>query len=579
MTRDPAVEIEIMRFANLSILWKVMTVVALLTAVSIAIAVTATYSLRKLDRATIELGDVATAAALAPRINLNIAIMNRGEVWVAANPDPQEITNTRQLMQQERSETDQHLAKIKPYLDESQTALLRKVETLYADYLTSMENTLALAEKIGSAVNVEDEQKQILGAAKASHEHLEKMRQTMVDMGRDIDERSTDVSQEAHDIYDNMRHTLIGLSIAGVLLGVMLGFSIAQFGISKPLRRLVEVLRSLADGNLEVNVPGAERRDEVGAIASTTLVFKENMIKTRNMEAEAAAQKERTETEKRQMMQNMADSFEASVKEIVQSVSTSAEQLQGSASTMSSIAEETARQATVVASATSQASGNVQTVATATEELSSSISEITRQVSESAAIAQEAVSEVERTNSGVAGLTEAAGRIGSVAQLIQDIASQTNLLALNATIEAARAGEAGKGFAVVASEVKNLAAQTARATEEITEQIAAIQQETSNTVTAIRSIGGTVIRLNEIASGIAAAVEEQSAATQEIARNVQEAAIGTEEVSRNITGVNDAAAEAGNAANEVLDAAKELSQQSAVLSSQVDAFIGRIRAG
>ena len=568
-----------MRFANLSILWKILSVVGLLTVITATVAVTATTSLRKLSLATTELDDVATAAALAPRIAFNIAMMNRGEVWVAANPDPQEVTATRKLAEQERAETEKHIAQIKPLLDESQAALMRKVETVYADYLTSMETTLSTAEQVGSKVAVEEEQKQILTAAKQSHQHVESLRQLMQDMGADIDQRSSDVAQEANDIYETMRHVLIGLSLGGVVLGLGLGFLIAQFGISRPMRRLVEVLRNLADGNLQVEVSGADRRDEVGAIAKTTFVFKENMIKTRDMEHAAAEQKRQAEAEKRRLMQEMADSFEADVKEIVQSVSNSAEELQGSATTMSSIAEETARQATVVASATTEASGNVQTVATATEELSSSISEITRQVSESAAIAREAVDEVERTNIGVTGLTDAAGKIGSVAQLIQDIASQTNLLALNATIEAARAGEAGKGFAVVASEVKNLATQTARATEEITGQIATIQQETSNTVTAIRAIGSTVVRLNEIASGIAAAVEEQSAATQEIARNVQQAAIGTEEVSRNITGVNDAATEAGNAASQVLQAANDLSQQSATLSSQVDAFIGRIRAG
>jgi methyl-accepting chemotaxis protein len=553
-------------------------VVGLLTVITAAIATTATFSLRRLDNATAELDDVATAAAIAPRIALNIAMMNRGEVWVAANPDPQEIAATRQLALKERAETEKHLTNIKPLLDESQTDLLRKVESSYADYLASMETTLTTAEKVGAGINVEAEQKQILASAKQSHQHVDILRQLMQDMGTDIDQRSSDVAQEAHDIYETMRHVLIGLSIGGVILGIVIGFLIAQYGISRPLRCLVEVLRQLADGKLQVEVPGADRRDEVGAIAKTTFVFKENMLKAREMEAAATEQKRQAEIEKRQLMQEMADNFETSVKGIVQSVSSSAEQLQGNATTMSTIAEETSRQATVVSAATAEASSNVQTVATATEELSSSISEITRQVSESASIAREAVTEVDRTNAGVAGLAEAASKIGSVVQLIQDIASQTNLLALNATIEAARAGEAGKGFAVVASEVKNLATQTARATEEITGQIGTIQQETNQTVTAIQTIGGTVVRLSEIAASLAAAIEEQSAATQEIARNVQQAAIGTEEVARNITGVNDAAAQAGDAAGQVLNAANALSQQSGALESQVDAFIGRIRA-
>ncbi len=399
-----------------------------------------------------------------------------------------------------------------------------------------MENTLATAEKVGAGVNVEAEQAQILAAAKPSHQHVDKLRQLMQDMGTDIDQRSSDLAQGAHDIYEVMRHILIALSIGGVLMGSLIGYLIAQFGISRPLRRLVEVLRQLADGHLQVDVPGADRADEVGAIAKITFVFKENTLKSRAMEAAATEQKRQAEIEKKQLMQDMANGFEASVKGIVQSVSSSAEQLQGNATTMSSISEETSRQAIVVLAATAEASSNVQTVATATEELSSSISEITRQVSESASIARDAVAEVDRTNAGVAGLAEAANKIGSVVQLIQDIASQTNLLALNATIEAARAGEAGKGFAVVASEVKNLATQTARATEEITGQIGAIQQETNQTVNAIQTIGGTVLRLSEIAASLAAAIEEQSAATQEIARNVQQAAVGAEEVARNITG-------------------------------------------
>jgi methyl-accepting chemotaxis protein len=566
-----------MRFANLTILKKILCIVGLMTLITGIVAASATIALRKLDHATAELDKAAVAAALAPRIALNIAMMNLGEVWVAANPNAPEVADVRQQAAQQRAETEKQLADIKPLLDASQTDLLTKVQGTYASYLSSMDITLSTADKAAAGTNADLGRKLILISVKRSRRHVDNLRQTIQDMSADIDRRSSDVTQEAHDIYLKMRNTLIGLSIGGVALGLAIGFAIAQYGISRPLRRLVEVLRQLAVGELQAQIAGTERGDEVGEIAKTTLVFKDNMIKTQELEATAAEQQKAAELEKQRFMQDMADNFEASVKGIVQSVSSSAEQLQGSASAMTSIAEETSRQATVVSVTTTQASGNVQTVASATEELSGSIGEITRQVAESVSIAQEAVNEVDRTNAGVASLTEAASKIGSVAQLIQAIASQTNLLALNATIEAARAGEAGKGFAVVASEVKNLATQTARATEEITGQITTIQHETSQTVTAIRSIGNTVVRLSDISTSIAAAIEEQSAATQEIARNVQQAAIGTEEVARNITGVNDAAAQAGDAASQVLNAANDLSQQSTALSSQVDAFIGRIR--
>ena len=274
----------------------------------------------------------------------------------------------------------------------------------------------------------------------------------------------------------------------------------------------------------------------------------------------------------------LADNFEANVKGIVESVSSSATEMQGSAQSMSSTAEETSRQSTAVAAASEEASTNVQTVASAAEELSNSVEEVGRQVGQSNKIAQNAVEEAQRTNDKVQGLAEAAQKIGEVVNLINDIASQTNLLALNATIEAARAGEAGKGFAVVASEVKSLANQTAKATEEIAAQIGAIQAATTDAVSAIQGIGSTIGEISEISTAIATAVEQQSAATKEIAANVQQAAAGTQEVSENISGVTQAASETGEAAGQVLGAAQELSKQSEALREQVDSFLIEVRA-
>ena len=273
----------------------------------------------------------------------------------------------------------------------------------------------------------------------------------------------------------------------------------------------------------------------------------------------------------------MIEDFETNVKTVVDQVAAASTEMRATAESMAASSEESVRQSNAVAAAAEEATSNVQTVASASEELSSSISEISRQVSQSSKIAQEAVQEAERTNITVQGLAEASTKIGDVVNLINDIASQTNLLALNATIEAARAGEAGKGFAVVASEVKNLANQTARATEDISSQISAIQDATTGAVDAIQGIGKTIDQVNEIAGTIAAAVEQQGAATNEISRNVQEAATGTQQVSQNIQSVSQAANEAGQGASEVLSAAEELSKQSEVLGNEVDKFLENVK--
>ncbi|HYH23288.1 MAG TPA: globin-coupled sensor protein [Azospirillum sp.] len=282
---------------------------------------------------------------------------------------------------------------------------------------------------------------------------------------------------------------------------------------------------------------------------------------------------------KRKTLNQLADNFEGSIKAIVGSTVAASNDMQGHAQRMSQIAAATSRQSMEVGSAAEQASANVQTVASASEELTSSIAEISRHVTQSSQIARAAVDEAERTNGTVSGLVDAAQKIGDVVQLINNIASQTNLLALNATIEAARAGEAGKGFAVVASEVKNLANQTAKATEDISNQISGMQDAARMSAEAIKGVGGTITRINEIVTTVAAAVEEQAAATQEIARNVQEAASGTQSVTQTIGEVSKASSETGSLAEEVLGAARQLHQQADGLRQGVETFLQRIRNG
>ena len=353
----------------------------------------------------------------------------------------------------------------------------------------------------------------------------------------------------------------INLVMTVIVIGSLIASMVFSFlGIARPMTRLNGALGEMAGGNLDVVIPGAARGDEIGDLAKTVVVIRENAEQKARDEAEAKTAQDQIAAERRKAeMIKLADDFEGAVGEIVETVSSASTELEASAGTLTSTAERAQELTTMVAAASEEASTNVQSVASATEEMASSVNEISRQVQESARMATEAVGQARATNDRVSELSKAASRIGDVVELINTIAEQTNLLALNATIEAARAGEAGRGFAVVASEVKALAEQTSKATGEIGQQISGIQAATQDSVSAIKEISSTIERLSEISSTIAAAVEEQGAATQEISRNVQQAAQGTQQVSSNITDVQRGASETGSASSQVLSAAQSLS--------------------
>jgi methyl-accepting chemotaxis protein len=369
--------------------------------------------------------------------------------------------------------------------------------------------------------------------------------------------------------------------VIGAAAGLICAFAvlgwIALYQISRPLAFMTREMTKLANGDLNIEIEGADRADEVGGLARSLQVFKENAVTARRLEAEQRQQQVQKES-RQHAVEEYITVFDQQVCEALDTLSAASTEMHATAGSMSSTAEETSSQATAVAAASDQASANVATVAAATEQLHASTNEISRQVTQSAEFARTAVVEADRTNATIQGLAETAQKIGEVVSLIQNIASQTNLLALNATIEAARAGEAGRGFAVVASEVKALANQTAKATEDISTQIAAIQGETGFAVDAIKAIGGTIRQMNEIASAIAAAVEEQGAATRDISHNIQLVAQGTNGVATNIAGVNEAAQETGTAAGQVLTAADDLSRQADKLRTNVNGFLGKIRA-
>ncbi len=369
---------------------------------------------------------------------------------------------------------------------------------------------------------------------------------------------------------------MIAFAVTVVVLAVV-GFLLGR-SISKAVAGMVDAMTRLARGELSISLPGVGRKDEIGEMAAAVEVFRTNMADAERLRAEQAEADARRRSQRNADMHRLADGFEGAIGEIIETVSSAATELEASSNTLTQSAERGNGLATAVAAASEEASANVQSVSSASEEMTTSISEISRQVQESARVADVAVEQAKRTNARVSELTRAAGRIGDVVDLINTIAGQTNLLALNATIEAARAGEAGKGFAVVATEVKALADQTAKATGEISQHIGAIQAATQDSVVAIKDIGDTIARMSEISSTIAAAVEEQGAATQEISRNIQHAAHGTSEVSANIGHVQRGAGETGAASAQVHSAAQSLSQESNRLKSEVARFLGAVRA-
>ncbi|MEE3624817.1 methyl-accepting chemotaxis protein [Nitrospirillum sp. BR 11752] len=561
------------------LVYKILTLVGALALVVGGLGYTGYSNVRRLGVAGMEIDAADGLALRAARVNQALVALSRSEYRVGMNASPANVAEAQRLVDANRAAFEKGLDDLRRSVDsDRERRLVADIEDQYRTYLKGMDQTFTRARELGRDITLSEAQKEVMRAVEENRPVADRLQAVVKAAADYFDEQGTRTAEAGVRTATTAQTVMLVGSALGIAVGLGLGLLIGHTGIAQPIGRMVVCLRRLAEGDVNLTIFGIGRRDELGEVAQAMQVFKDNIIRNREMEAAAKALEQRAAEEKRRAMNELADLFTASVGGVVDSVSSAAVELTSTAAAMSSISEETSRQATAVAAAADQTTANVQTVSTAAEQLSASVGEISGQVNQSARISTAAVDRARAANEQIKGLAGAADRIGQVIGLINDIASQTNLLALNATIEAARAGEAGRGFAVVAGEVKSLANQTARATDDIAAQVVAVQTSTRQAVDAIEGIAGVINDLNQIAAGISSAVEEQSAATREIARNVDEAAKGTQDVSRSISGVTVASEEAGQSATQVLEAANALSRDSETLRTQVNDFIAKIRA-
>ena len=558
---------------NIGLSWKVQLAPALLMLVLLGVGAYALLALRSNQAAVDALvsgpvrqselaNDLTTAAWTAH------AKLYRLAATAANEKDEKKVAAFAKEALDAATRISEALKAVEGARGEFKPEALEKLKAAVTGYLKKSKNAIEMADgDAGSAL-------MFIKGAEKSFADIEKLTDDLITSSSDSKDRAIARAGIKLEQQQLTMVVLLVVAFAGIVVSFLIGRN-----ISRPVVAMSRAMRELAAGNFEVQLPGLDRRDEVGLMAHAVQEFKVQAVAKAERETAEREEKNRElAAARRTELYSLAESFETAVGNIIENVGSASSELEKSAVILTKSSAATQQLSTVVAAASEETSTNVRSVASATEEMAGSINEIGRQVSDSNRIANEAVDQAQKTDARIAELSLAASRIGDVTKLITTIAEQTNLLALNATIEAARAGDAGRGFAVVAQEVKALAAQTAKATGEISTQIAGMQAATQDSVVAIKEISGTIGRVSEIAAAIAAAIEEQGAATQEIARNVQQAAIGSTQVATSIADVNRGAADTGSASSQVLSSAQMLSNENNRLKAEVVKFLATVRA-
>jgi methyl-accepting chemotaxis protein len=559
-------------FTNLPIALKILAALGLMTIVAVVIAVGAIRELWHLNEITQKLAkEDGRSLYLASSANERMSRAHQLMFELILADDADEIAGIDRQVDRELQRLNERLAQLRPFMASSEET------TAFAEAASALEHYAAETAKVRAAARTNDDKtaQSLLRDAVPTFRRIDAALTTLVDQQND--DFAADASEAATRAAVVTR-TMIVVTLVGVALALTLSLLIIRIQVTRPLKAMARLMETLAGGQLELAVEGIDRRDEIGAMARSVEVFKQNALEVRRLEAEQTEQARRSEDDRRSFLRGLAAGFESSIKEVVDVVVSAAAEMHTTATALAQSVRETMQRTSAAETGARDAASNVNLVATASEQLRDSIEGIARQTDDSRRIAREASDQADQTGALISKLDQASQRIGGVVGLIGKIAAQTNLLALNATIEAARAGEAGKGFAVVAAEVKNLATQTARATDEITTQVGEAQSAAKDTGAAMTTISGTIQRIEEISSGIAGAVDEQSASTREIGRSAGEAAHGTATVSENLSAISAAAEAATGGVEKVLNAAGALTRQATALRSEVDRFLGELRA-